>query len=116
LLRIFFVAESRYEGRFPSGQEWSGKAKWSQPLSADQRSQLLHHLALPESAGPSRFWLTSFDDQWPYGQAPGDVYFAPSVSQRQLAQGSGANFDPTLAVALGVFLARPLFRRSASRG
>ncbi len=112
LLRIYFVAESRYEGRFSTGQNWSGEALWSRPLEASQRRQLLSHLALPESTGPTRFWLTKFDDQWPYGKAPGDVYFDPSSNQRTLAQsGGGVSIDPSIALFLGVVLTRPLWRR-----
>lgn len=110
LLRIYFVAESRYEGRFPSGQLWGGKPRWSQPLQADQRSQLLRHLGLAESTGPSKFWLTEFEDHWPYGKAPGDVYFSPSADQHRLARLKPAIFDPTLAIAVGFVVARPLFR------
>jgi len=111
LLRIYFVGESRYEGRFPSGQSWEGKARWSQPLAAEQRAQLLRHLGLPESTGPARYWLTEIDDHWPYGKAPGDVYFAPSASQQKLADAVPVALDPTLVLAVGLVLARPLFRR-----
>ena len=113
LLRIYFVAESRYEGRFPSGQAWEGKPRWSQPLQKEQRAQLLHHLGLPETTGPSKFWLTEFDDHWPYGQAPGDVYFSAAADQRRLTRTQRMTFDPTLAIAIGLVLARPLFRRKA---
>ena len=111
LLRIYFVAESRYEGRFPFGQVWNGKARWSQPLRTDEKSELLRLLGLPETTGPSQFWLTEFENRWPYGKAPGDVYFSASTSQRKLARTSPVTFDPTLGVALGLCLARPFFRR-----
>jgi hypothetical protein len=112
LLRIYFVAESRYEGRFPESQAWGGKPRWSAPLREDQRSGLLKHLGLAETTGPSKAWLTEFEDHWAYGKAPGDVYFSPSANQKTIARESGGFvLDPTLAVALGVFLVRPLFRR-----
>ena len=111
LLRIYFVAESRYDGRFSASHDWSGQTRWSGPLSDIQRRQLLRHLALPEPTGPARFWLTEFEDHWPYGKAPGDVYFTPSATQRQLASSSttsGWMVDPTLAVMLGALF---LFQR-----
>ena len=112
LLRIYFVAESRYEGRFPSAKMWDGKPRWSGPLRDDQRSGLLRHLGLAQTTGPSQMWLTEFEDHWPYGKAPGDVYFSQSADQRKVARASGGFIlDPTLAVALGVLLVRPLFRR-----
>ncbi len=114
LLRIYFVAESRYEGRFSPENSWPGKTRYSQPLQRDQRSQLLRHLDMPEFTLPSRAWLTEFEDSWPYGKAPGDVYFTPSADQgklnRELSAASQSS-DPTLATIIGVFLARPLFRR-----
>jgi len=110
LLRIYFVAESRYEGQFSSSLAWSGKARWSQPLGSDQRSQLLHHLGLPDSAGPSHAWLTEFEDDWPYDQAPGDVYFSKSSNQQKLAQSGRPLLDPTLGLGL-IFLIPLLWKR-----
>ncbi len=89
LLQIYLVAESRYEGRFSSGRAWDGKAEWSWPLRSDQRSQLLKFLALPESTGPAQFWLTEFVDHWPYGKAPGDLYFATTSFQMKLGKNPG---------------------------
>ena len=119
LLRIYFVAEARYAGSFPSGGTWSGVPRWSGPLSAGQRGVLLHDLALPESTGPAKFWLTEFEDHWPYGQAPGDVFFAPAAKQDRLerqARAAGVLVDPTLALAVGVVLVRPLLRRRKQSG
>lgn len=65
LLRIYFVAESRYEGRFPSSESWTGKVRWGGLLRQDQRSQLLRHLGLDEKTGPSKVWLTEYEDRWP---------------------------------------------------
>jgi len=111
ILRIYFVAESRYEGRFSPSQEWSGRAVWSQPLESEQRVTLLENLNLPKSTGPAKAWLTEFVDNWPYGQAPGDVYFAKSADQGKLSISSKEPFDPTLIVALGVVLVFPVLQR-----
>ena len=114
LLRIYFVAESRYEGRFSPERQWSGKTRYSQPLQKDQRSNLLRHLNLPDSTGPSQAWLTEFEDSWPYGRAPGDVTFSPSTDQSKLTRdlsAAGQSFDPTLAMVIGASLARPFLRR-----
>lgn len=112
LLRIYFVAESRYEGNFSESKSWDGKPRWSGPLRDDQRSGLLNHLGLPQTTGPAKAWLTEFEDHWDYGKAPGDVFFSPSSDQRTIARaGGGFLMDPTVAFALGVFLVRPLFRR-----
>jgi hypothetical protein len=118
LLRIYFIAESRYEGRFSPTEPWTGKTRYSHPLQAQHRSQLLQHLQLPKSTAPSSAWLTEFEDNWPYGKAPGDVYFPPSAEQGELSRGLSAvgnPFDPTLAIIFAGFLARPMFRRKKSR-
>ncbi len=117
LLRIYFVAESRYEGRFSPMNRWTGKTRYSQPLQAEQRSRLLQHLHLPDSTGPFHAWLTEFEDSWPYRKAPGDVTFTPSTDRGKLTRdlsAAGQSSDPTLAALIGVFLLRPLFRRSKS--
>ena len=44
LLRIYFVAESRYEGRFSPERRWPARTRYSQPLQKDQRTELLRHL------------------------------------------------------------------------
>ncbi len=116
LLRIYFVAESRYEGQFPNSQPWGATTRWSQPLTSDQRSKLLQYLDLPESTGPAKAWLTKFEDNWPYGQAPGDVYFTKSANQQRLSNNLKATFDPTLILALGLILIRPLLRKKGHRG
>ncbi|OYV06254.1 MAG: hypothetical protein CFE26_07280, partial [Verrucomicrobiales bacterium VVV1] len=112
VLRIYFLAEARYEGRFPSGQAWSGDLKWSRPLSDDQRQQLLTHLKLPSHTGPARFWLSEFVDHWPYGVAPGDVYFSPSRDQKEVAHlDTPGTVDPTFPSMIAASLLWPWVRR-----
>lgn len=115
ILRIYFVAESRYEGRFPSSQDWGGTARWSRPMRSDQRSKLLQYLGLPESTGPAEAWLTEFEDHWPYSRAPGDVYFSESADQRRLSSDLKVTVDPTLAFALGLSLILPLLHLNRLR-
>jgi hypothetical protein len=38
-------------------------------------------LKLPETTGPTEFWLTEFEDAWPYKLAPADVYFSRAAKQ-----------------------------------
>jgi hypothetical protein len=118
LLRIYLVAESRYEGRFSPPGRWSGRARYSRPLRKEGRTELLRHLNLPESTGPAEAWLTEFEDAWPYGKAPGDVVFFPSTDQRELTRelsAAGKSTDPTLVALVGLILARPFLRRSKIR-
>ena len=112
VLRIYFLAEARYEGRFPSGEAWSGDLKWSRPLSDNQRQQLLTNLKLDQQTGPARFWLSEFVDHWPYGVAPGDVYFSPSRDQKEVAHlDTPRTLDPTFPSMIATCLLWPWVRR-----
>ena len=81
LLRIFFVADKRFQGELTKESPWTGSVAWSDKLPAEKREELLKHLALPEATGPSEFWLTEFEDFWPYKAAPADLYFSADASQ-----------------------------------
>ena len=81
LLRVYFVAEARYDGTLGSAGAWSGRTAWSGPLTPDGRAKLLATLKLPEATGPAAFHLTEFEDRWAYVAAPADVAFAPSADQ-----------------------------------
>jgi hypothetical protein len=84
LLRIYFIAEARYDGELTKETPWTGKVAWSAKLKADDRKKTLELLKLPENTGPAEWWLTEFEDEWPYRVAPADVYFARSVHQSEL--------------------------------
>lgn len=101
LLRIYFIAESTYNGSFSSGQSWPATIRTSMPLKSEDRTQLLDLLKLPSSTGPSQVWLTEIEHHWPYGIAPGDVYFAPVKSNR--VHRAGFHLDVTLLILAGWF-------------
>jgi hypothetical protein len=84
LLRIYFLAESRYDGEFAKDSPWSGKVAWAGKLDAAARSKLLEQLKLPPTTGPAQWWLTEFEDDWSYQPAIGDVYFRPSRNQENV--------------------------------
>jgi hypothetical protein len=112
LLRLYFISDARYEGALGGTNSWSGKAVWSNAITDADKAKLIGHLKLPESSGPAKWWLTEFEDRWPYGIAPGDLYFAPSKKQEPLARSlyasSSAGVDAALpfcaAAGLIVFL------------
>jgi hypothetical protein len=80
LLRIFFLSSERYDG-LTEKNPWTGKAVWSNKLSSPTRRVLLELLKLPQTTGPKEFWLTAFEDDWPYQVAPSDLYFSSSKDQ-----------------------------------
>ena len=105
LLRIYFIAETQYEGKIGGTQRWSGKTVWSGDISA-HRTDLLAALQLPAGTGPSRWWLTKIDDAWPYRQAAGDVYFSPATKESSFianASRTPATLDPTGFALIALF-------------
>ena len=104
LLRIYFIAEGRYRAEV-AGREWSAGVAWSGDIS-HYRTALLQDLKLPASTGPANWWLTEFEDRWPYGKAAGDVYFVRNSNQKTKSRPditSHAGHDAALVgfVALG---------------
>jgi hypothetical protein len=81
LLRIYFIGDARYQGVLPGDVAWTGKPAWSGLMSAENRKKTLEMLKLPENTGPAVWWLTEFEDDWPYKVAPGDLTFARSADQ-----------------------------------
>src|SRR5262249_49731322 len=81
LLRIYFVAEARYQGELTSEVAWTGQVAWANKLAAADRKKELETLQLPEGTGPPEWWFTEFEDPWPYRVAPADVYFSRAADQ-----------------------------------
>jgi hypothetical protein len=81
LLRIYFLAEARYQGELTNAA-WTGNVAWANKLSAENRKKTLELMKLPETTGPAEWWLTEFEDNWPYKVAPADVYFTRAVNQQ----------------------------------
>lgn len=112
LLRIYFIAESAYSGKI-NGRPWSGKAVWSGDIT-ESKTTLIDQLKLPKNTGPKTWWLTEFEDIWPYSKAAGDVYFSPDSDLRihpRVAHHNLARIDISLVVLLGIGLLWPLRRR-----
>jgi hypothetical protein len=81
LLRIYFIGEGQYRGTVGNDRAWSGRDASSGDITA-HRAGLLRDLKLPADTGPAQWWLTQFDDNWPYARAGGDVNFSRNVSRR----------------------------------
>jgi hypothetical protein len=81
LLRIYFIAEARYQGELTKDVAWTGKVAWADRLNEENRKKVLDMLKLPEATVPEVFWLTEFEDDWPYKVAPADVTFSLATDQ-----------------------------------
>lgn len=81
LLRIYFLADARYQGELTKDVPWTGQVAWAGRLKSDDRKKVLDLLKLPETTGPADWWLTEFEDNWPYRAAPADVSFTRAADQ-----------------------------------
>src|SRR5262249_14861981 len=84
LLRIYFLAEARYQGELTKEAAWTGRVAWANKLDAENRKKALALLKLPETTGPAEWWLTEFEDKWPYKAARADVYFSRGPDQSRV--------------------------------
>jgi hypothetical protein len=122
LLRIYFLAEARYEGELTKEVPWTGKVAWANKLTPEDRRQVLELLKLPPTTGPAEWWLTEFEDDWPYRAAPADVYFRRAADQGPVKRPPIVEYTATawptdvMACALAVaVVAPPLLRRARRR-
>ena len=86
LLRIYFIADARYDGELTKDAPWTGHVAWTNKMAPDDRKRTLELLTLPETSGPTQWWLTEFEDLWPYRVAPADLYFTQSDNQNPVAR------------------------------
>lgn len=113
LLRVYFIADARYRGEIEGGRKWSGKTVWSGDITP-HRDELLRALGLPEGTGPAKWWLTEFEDRWPYAKAAGDVYFSRAADQKEKSRTAAASEkagDAVMLAMLAVGCVMPIWRR-----
>jgi hypothetical protein len=79
-------------------------------------------LKLPVETGPEEFWLTEFEDNWPYRAAPADISFSRDSDQSSLERPPIIEYVATPHggdAALLIFaaaLALPRLMRRGARG
>jgi len=122
LLRIYFVADARYQGQFQEGEWTTSKVAWADKLRPEDRTKLLELLRLPPNTGPAEWWLTEFEDDWPYQVAPSDVYFSRAADQKPVKRPLHIEYvalpiptDVTVYALAAVLIVPPLMRRVRSR-
>lgn len=118
LLRIYFVSDVKYEGKMAGDPGWTGRVAWAGKLQAEQRANTLTLLNLPRTTGPAEWWLTEFEDDWPYRSAPADVYFSRAHDQTPVRRPPIVEYvsapwpaDGMVYVLAVTLLAPPLIRR-----
>jgi hypothetical protein len=122
LLRIYFLADARYQGELTPDSPWTGRAAWAGRLSGADRAKTLGLLNLPETTGPADCWLTEFEDPWPYRVAPADLYFSRSPDQDPVKRPPIVHYvsaswptDATAYALAAVVAGPPLVRRIRRR-
>jgi hypothetical protein len=122
LLRIYCLAEARYEGDLTKEVAWTGRVAWANKLKQDDRKKVLELLNLPETTGPEEYWLTEFEDSWPYRVAPADLHFSAGLDQSTVKRppiieyvSSAWPTDVTFYALAGVMVVPPLLRRARRR-
>jgi hypothetical protein len=122
LLRIYFIGEARYQGELTKDHTWTGKVAWADKLSANDRKEILEMLKLPETTGPAEWWLTEFEDNWPYQVAPADVAFLRDADQSTVKRPPIIQYveapwsmDVTVCAVTVMLVVPPLLRRARYR-
>jgi len=121
LLRIYFLADARYQGNLTKEVPWTGQVAWSGKLDVEDRQKAIELLKLPESTGPAEWWLTEFEDNWPYEVAPADVVFSRDPNQATVKRPpiiqyiSAAEPVEAMAYALAAVVALPPLVRRVCR-
>jgi hypothetical protein len=122
LLRIYCIAEARYEGELTREDPWTGKTAWAGKVRAADRKELLEALRLPATTGPKDWFLTEFEDHWPYRAAPADLYFHRAADQGTVRRppvtqyvSAPAPADATPWVVVAVMAAPVALRRRKGR-
>jgi hypothetical protein len=82
LLRVFFVADRRYQGTLGDGEHWPGETVWAGPLQTATAQTLSSSLNLTVPLEP--VWLTTFEDRSSPRPGTADVYFSPSADQHEV--------------------------------
>jgi hypothetical protein len=122
LLRIYFVADAQYRGQLQQEEWTTSKVAWADKLRPEDRTKVLELLRLPANTGPAEWWLTEFEDDWPYQVAPSDVYFSRAAEQKPVKRPPHIEYvalpiptDVTVYALAAVLLVPPLIRRVRGR-
>lgn len=94
MLRVYLLAESRFEGRIGSGIEWPGRAVWSKPVRDFDRLRLIELLKLPSDTAPGATRLTEFQDGSSPRPGSDDLYFGAAADQSNLEKSWGYGRAP----------------------
>lgn len=78
LLRVFFVSDTRTDGKLGTDAKWNASIPWSDVLTDLQRQQVALETGVPEDELPAKAWMTTFEDRASPRPGKEEVYFEPS--------------------------------------
>ncbi|MCC6209940.1 MAG: DUF2330 domain-containing protein [Burkholderiales bacterium] len=84
LLKVYLLAESRFDGAIGKGTAWPGRAVWSKPLQDSDRSRVLELLKLPANTAVGARRLTEFIDGSSPRPGRDDLFFATAGDQSEI--------------------------------
>ena len=111
-LNVYFVGDSKPEGRIGASGNWPGKVVWSGQLAGGDRETLMKLVGVPKlPAAATR--LTRFSDHSSPRAGSDDLYFSPAADQSELGKApeSGGNFLAMIVIAAGLVAMFILFLR-----
>jgi hypothetical protein len=82
LLRIFLLADGRYEGLLGNKQDWPGKTVWAGALRTEFAAELAKKIGVTNA--PQHSWLTAFEDDASPRPGTADLFLARSSNQAEL--------------------------------
>ena len=124
LLRIYLLSDTKMEGRLAKTSPWpTSEVAWAGKVAPEKRGELVAQLGIDAATTPDSWYLTEFEDHWPYADAPGDLYFGKSANQADVRRPptieytSSRTGDGSVPVMFAVVipLAWRLRRRAARR-
>jgi hypothetical protein len=88
MLKVFFLADKRYEGTLGEKGEWPGRTAWANATPAPTASTVFSNLGLEPkiatAAGAKKWHLTEFEDKSFPRPGTDEVYFKPSADQSNI--------------------------------
>lgn len=93
LLRIYLLADARYEGEIGRGGAWPASTAWSGPITAVNRAELLRLLRLPPATAAGALHLTEFEDRSSPRPGVDELYFRMSSNQSGVRRLGRDEFD-----------------------
>ncbi len=81
MLRIYFLSDGRYQGTLTPEVRWTGTVAYASKVSSDALLPVTTALGIPPLETGTEWWLTEFEDSWPYKLAPADLYFSKAAQQ-----------------------------------